>query len=279
MRSPAGVTPRTVAWGLALAGQIVVPGPCTPQSRTFPDARPGAGVSWLVVGASALALAVSLPLDAPLRTWSQDPRRQASDGLAVATDVLTPFGAQLPWVGGVVLYGVARAYHRPVLADGVLHTGEGMIAASVVTGLLKVTVHRARPYVPPHDPATFLHGPLLSPKSSRMSFPSGHATLAFALATGVTAEVGRRWPEHARLTGVALYTIAVGVAFSRVYDDRHWTSDVVAGAAVGTLVSRAMMRRVHPAGPDPARGASARLLVVPGPVPMVGLRMPLGRGG
>jgi undecaprenyl-diphosphatase len=59
------------------------------------------------------------------------------------------------------------------------------------------------------------------------SFPSGHATLAFTMATVAGY-------EYTRLR-IPLYTLALGTAFSRVYLGRHYPSDVLAGAIIGTL--------------------------------------------
>ena len=57
--------------------------------------------------------------------------------------------------------------------------------------------------------------------------PSGHTTMAFALATALADDIHNTW------AGVGLYTIASGVAWSRLNDNRHWLSDVAAGAVVG----------------------------------------------
>jgi hypothetical protein len=41
------------------------------------------------------------------------------------------------------------------------------------------------------------------------------------------------------------------VAFARVYRDKHWASDVLGGAVVGTLVGRRVVRSVHTGGAGP----------------------------
>lgn len=58
------------------------------------------------------------------------------------------------------------------------------------------------------------------------SFPSGHAAASFAVAT-VFAE---RYPGP---VAWGAYTLAAAVSFGRMYTDKHWTSDVVAGALIG----------------------------------------------
>ena len=64
--------------------------------------------------------------------------------------------------------------------------------------------------------------------ANRMSFPSGHSAQAFFAAELIRLEYGWGW-------GLAAYAAAVGTGFLRVYNQWHWTSDVLAGAGVGIL--------------------------------------------
>jgi len=63
------------------------------------------------------------------------------------------------------------------------------------------------------------------------SFPSGHTAIAF-----VGAEIVRReyWNDSPWY-GIGAYAVALGTGFLRVYNDRHWTTDVIAGAGFGIL--------------------------------------------
>ncbi len=63
------------------------------------------------------------------------------------------------------------------------------------------------------------------------SFPSGHTTLAF-----MGAELIRS--EYPLGVGIGAYAVACGVGFMRLYNDRHWLNDVIAGAGVGILCAR-----------------------------------------
>ena len=67
---------------------------------------------------------------------------------------------------------------------------------------------------------------------NRHSFPSGHTSTAFATATALTYSYGWR-------VGAAAYPIAAFVGLSRLADDVHWGSDVVAGAFLGFIIARA----------------------------------------
>ena len=60
------------------------------------------------------------------------------------------------------------------------------------------------------------------------SFPSGHAAVAFTGAELVRMEYGWGW-------GAGAYAVATSVAALRLYNGRHWLSDVLAGAGLGIL--------------------------------------------
>lgn len=66
-------------------------------------------------------------------------------------------------------------------------------------------------------------------------FPSGHSATAFAAAEFLRQE----YKDRSVWYGVAGYTAAIGTSFFRVYNDKHWFSEVVAGAAIGVLSAKA----------------------------------------
>ncbi|HEY8934166.1 MAG TPA: phosphatase PAP2 family protein [Cyclobacteriaceae bacterium] len=66
---------------------------------------------------------------------------------------------------------------------------------------------------------------------AKNSFPSGHTAQAFAAATFLAKEYGHK----NILYSIGAYTVATGVAAFRVLNNRHWLSDVIAGAGVGIL--------------------------------------------
>jgi membrane-associated phospholipid phosphatase len=94
--------------------------------------------------------------------------------------------------------------------------GEAYCASSVTVFVLKTGVKRPRP------------GPTPGTGSGTHSFPSGHASSAFTAATLIERNSGP-------LLGLPSYGLAAFTAFERVESGRHHASDVLAGAAIGTL--------------------------------------------
>lgn len=122
--------------------------------------------------------------------------------------------------GSKGMYGVSSRALKSTLLGG---------AGTVV---LKSLIGRRRPTVSPDDPFTFR---ALSFKDN--AFPSGHTTVAFALATSLAREIKGKWDD------VAFFSLATVTAYARMHDDRHWLSDVVFGAGVGILAARVVHRR------------------------------------
>ena len=94
-----------------------------------------------------------------------------------------------------------------------LEAGSALLAFSVNTGL-KHALGVQRPYGNVYN-----------------SFPSGHTVTAFVGAEILRREYGEEYPAVA----IAGYTIATSVGLLRMYNNRHWASDVLAGAGVGIL--------------------------------------------
>jgi membrane-associated phospholipid phosphatase len=94
---------------------------------------------------------------------------------------------------------------------------------------LKLAFGRARPNQT-EDPLSF--HPF---QGGYKALPSGHATQAFTVASVISAHSDKFW------VSASAYTLASLVAFARVYHNDHWTSDVVAGALIGTAVGRGVV--------------------------------------
>ena len=113
---------------------------------------------------------------------------------------------------GTYIFG--RVFDKPKVS----HLGMDLVRAQIITEVLveplKLATHRERP-----------------DGSNHMSFPSGHAAVTFAAATVIERHLG--WKRS-----VLGYAIASYVAASRLHDNRHYLSDVLFGAAVGSIAGR-----------------------------------------
>lgn len=140
---------------------------------------------------------------------------------------------------GVLVFSAASyflglaTHSRPVASLG-MHTGEAIVMGGVITQIMKGSFGRARPSISPTDPRDFESGKGFG-NDDFGSFPSGEVTIAFATATAASREVSRSWPGAARYVTPASYCAATLVGFARLYKNQHWASDVVAGAAMGTM--------------------------------------------
>lgn len=223
------------AVALAVAAALLAAPPLAAQSE--PE-RPRSS-SWSPWVARGVGFAMLVASDVGLRTTVQDLRDgsgpllggEASVGGRIADfgNTLGDWETSLPWLAaGSVAVGA--------VADGMRGAGRGLaILGGVAAGTManegiNQLVGRSRPV---WGEGAFTFDPL----SGHASFPSGHTSLAFSVAGGVDA-VTDGW-----LPATAAYTVAGTAAFARLYDDKHWLSDVVVGAVLSATVSRMATHR------------------------------------
>jgi membrane-associated phospholipid phosphatase len=123
--------------------------------------------------------------------------------------------------GSRKVYGVSSRALKSTLLAG----------ASVI--IIKSLIGRERPFV--SDNAFKFHPVNFKDKTN--SFPSGHTTVAFALATSFAREIRGTWDD------VFFYSLATTTAYARMHDNKHWLSDVVFGAGLGITATRFIHRR------------------------------------
>ncbi len=83
------------------------------------------------------------------------------------------------------------------------------------------------------------------PHDRNLSFFSAHSTFAFAIAASSSTLLLEQRAPHAKTYAVLAYGAAATTAYLRVAADRHYVSDVLVGAAVGTLVGWAIPHFFH----------------------------------
>ncbi len=182
-----------------------------PEWRRFALAIAGVGGAALLDGTVRKA-------DGRLHSRFADHLADAAEPLG-STDSFAVLG--LFYAGGVAADDV-RA--RSTAVDGLLAAA----FAGGVSSAVKTVVGRKRP----HDTAkTFDFAPL----SSNASFPSGHATQAFAVAAAIATHYDSAW-----IKGLS-YGSAALVGFARIHHQAHFLSDVTAGAILGAAVGRSVV--------------------------------------
>jgi membrane-associated phospholipid phosphatase len=206
----------------------------------------------LVLGAWCLASPAMAQSDsARARTvdeWlAQSIRRPAwvrtGGGHQIAT-VVSFVGGTAPFVGAAGLWlGGTLADRRNDQVAGRTAT-QSLLAASLVTGALKFTLGRARPYVTADTNSRDFKLNRGWGNDAYRSMPSGHSTAAFAFATALSKERARVRGKSASFDAMA-YGSATLVALSRMMLDKHWASDILAGSAIGIASGLITFRLAH----------------------------------
>lgn len=221
------------------------------QSDSTPRRKPF--FTWrdvAILEAFAIATVASAPLDREFAERLQNPsvqQRETWDEIARFVEGVTDPGAVII---GVSLYTYGRLKKNHRAADLGLHGLEALAIGHQLGTMLKGFIGRARPYVDitnPHDYQTFRG---FFKGSDYRSFPSGHSIAAFAAASAVTSETKRWWPRSVWIIGPILYGGAATVAWSRMFDNKHWATDVLTGAAIGTFVGLKVVHFHHTTRPD-----------------------------
>jgi membrane-associated phospholipid phosphatase len=202
------------------------------------------GKDALLLGAFALGTAAIAPIDMRIAARLQDSATQENRFLSKTATGFRILGNPGSFITGTGLYLIGRVDgNRRVQSLG-LHSVESIMLASVVGVSIKLLAGRQRPYVDTKVPDSFQLFRGFAGDQFR-SFPSGHTITAFAFASTVTRESQFWWPHATWYVGTAFYGGATLVGLSRIYNNQHWASDVMAGAAIGTLVGLKVVKYTH----------------------------------
>ncbi|SEW45461.1 phosphatase PAP2 family protein [Chitinophaga arvensicola] len=153
------------------------------------------------------------------------------------TDQIEPFGnAYSPYlVAGMYVAGVIT--HDRKLEHGSLMTAKSLIISTAIYATIKTVIKRGRPtyYDSPFDFAAPFSK---DPQKKHTSFPSGHSLTVMTVATSLAELYGK---DHPWVPWVA-YGIAGMTGVTRLYENRHWSSDVWIGLALGHFVTKSVFR-------------------------------------
>jgi len=136
-------------------------------------------------------------------------------------DIISPYT-----IGGASLLGliIAGAADKPKLALAMESALESWALTMAITGGLKFTINRQRP------------------NGGRYSFPSGHTSAAFSMATVLTRFYGIK-------AAIPSYLLASLTGFTRIDNSKHFLTDVLVGAVLGTAIgwgTSSFHKKEHP---------------------------------
>ncbi len=181
---------------------------------------------WLIAGGVLAATGGAMLLDHEVRSLAQ---QNQNHGTRNAANLYTNFGLIAPAVALGASYIAGEVFQNQAAkqraADGVEAT---LISNLMFVYPMKFFLGRSRPDAE--------HGSQhYRPFNISGSMPSFHTTEAFTAASVIADHAENPW-----ISG-AVYGLATGVGLSRIYVDKHWLSDVVISAALGTVVGKAVV--------------------------------------
>ncbi len=185
---------------------------------------------WLIAGSVTVVGATLYIFDDEIRKVFQ---KNKNDNLDFASKYFVePWGSGIypaALFGGYYIYGLAAKNDRA--RQIALGGTQAFVMAAVSSQLIKHIFHRHRPSQNSPPNPYLWEGPFNG--LNYTAFPSGHTTAAFAIASMMSKVYKDKvW------VGILSYSLATGVGLSRVYDNVHWPSDVLIGAALGYAIGQ-----------------------------------------
>lgn len=184
---------------------------------------------WLKTGALVLATGLAFSLDPKIK---EQVNSQHSPSLDNATGFGEKYGSISYagiFAGGMYLTG--KIFNNKSIATTGRMLTESILYSGLAVSILKYTVGRSRPYTNEGPVTMFTY----SFQEANVSFPSGHTATAFAVSTVLANRIDNPFAT------VALYGLAGFTGYQRIYDNKHWFSDVFVGAAIGYFIGSSIV--------------------------------------
>lgn len=218
----------------------------TGESATF--FTRGDLVFW---GGLTAATAVLWQFDDNIQRYITDSSHRSSglDDLAIN---LRKVNERSAFALGLATFAVGKIAGKPRVAELGWHSAEGIFAAAGAQTLIKNAFGRSRPFVTNHQDPSDLHPGKGFKDPWYRSMPSLHTGGMVALVTVSTSEAERWHPGSMRYVRPVAFLVALSPGLARMYDDRHWATDVLVGASTGYWAAKKVMRYHHPPS-DPDR--------------------------
>src|SRR6476660_1049380 len=193
---------------------------------------------WMYAGFAAAGIGGAAALDNTIKDNVQARRTAGEDR----------FFNQYQNLGAAWSFGLIGAFEIWGEAGGkptAKNTAMDALTASIIgPGLIGTSVKYAVGRVRPNTATSAFN---FKPFSNNQSFPSGHASQAFAVATAIAENYPAWWVQ------ILCYGGAGMVGYARIEQNAHYASDVVAGALLGWAVAHAVVHRHNGCPPDPEK--------------------------
>ncbi|MDH3974423.1 MAG: phosphatase PAP2 family protein [Deltaproteobacteria bacterium] len=170
--------------------------------------------------------------DEKIRRWTQDNKNDRAHGILEFAKDFGDGRYLLPPLGLLWLYG--KGWDDGSARETASLALESFLISGVFTQVLKGGMRRHRPYM--EDGRDHWDGPGSDFSGSTLSFPSGHSQTAFSIATVIAKQY-----RHVSIIPPLAYGMASLVGMQRVYDDKHWASDVFVGSSIGYFTAKKVM--------------------------------------
>ena len=195
---------------------IIHEAPKTVRLQALPPAKNYLSARSLIVPAAFVGYGIVSLHSNPLRSLDEHISEEVQEGMPAFKTRIDDYLKYAPTVSVYVLSAVGVKGRHEFLGRTIVLVMSTILSEQIVTSL-KHSTHQLRP-----DGTTY------------NSFPSGHTVKAFVGAELMHQEFGFRSPWYS----IAGYSMAGGTALLRIMNNRHWLSDVIAGAGIGILSTK-----------------------------------------
>ncbi len=205
------------------------------------------GKDWGNVGKFALVVgAVSLADESIQKSALH--LRNNNNGVAGVSKYVTNFGGMYEAYTLAALGAYGIIFKNEKMKTTTLLATQAYITAAAVESVVKLLTGRTRPsyYSPGIEAEPKFFGPFAKGsvnsghKKVSSSFPSGHTSVAFAAATVYAMEY-----KDKPIVPIIAYSAATMIGLSRITENKHWTTDVLVGAALGFLSGKQVVNNYH----------------------------------